>query len=134
MRTMTTTLLLVPLALAGCQTWEPSWSEVSGARYYRTDLNRSPTIVETIDGKGAFPVARNEPIKIESGKHELTLQGVPLRVDWQGTRKVFTLDAQPCRRYYINAQFEGPLSPSDWQPVVDYVEPIAGCGQRVATK
>ena len=34
----------------------------------------------------------------------------------------------------INAQFDGPLVPSDWKPIVDYVEPIAGCRTNVATK
>lgn len=131
----TTMLLLLPLALAGCQTWGPTWSEVSGARYYNlTELNRSPTIIENIDGKGAFPISRYQPIKIEPGKRELTLQGVPLRPGWQGTLQKLTLDAEPCRRYYINAQFDGPLSPSDWKPVIDYVEPIAGCGTKVAAK
>ena len=38
--------------------------------------------------------------------------------------------SKPCKRYYINAQFDGPLSPSDWKPVIDHVEPIAGCARR----
>lgn len=130
-----TMLLLLPLALAGCQTWGPTWSEVSGTRYYnRTELNRAPTIIETIDGRSERPTGYDQPIKIEPGKHELTLQGVPLRPGWQGTLKPYTLDAQPCTRYYINAQFDGPLSPSGWKPVIDYVEPIAGCGTSVAAK
>ncbi len=48
--------------------------------------------------------------------------------------KEFTLDAQPCQRYYINAQFDGPLVPSEWKPIIDYVEPIAGCSTTVAAK
>ena len=40
-------LLLVPLALpvtmlTGCQTWGPTWSELTGQRYNVTDLNRRP--------------------------------------------------------------------------------------------
>ena len=36
------------------------------------------------------------------------------------------LDVEPCKRYYINAQFENPITPT-WTPVIDYVESIAGC-------
>ncbi|HVF62833.1 MAG TPA: hypothetical protein VNE58_02420 [Casimicrobiaceae bacterium] len=131
-----TIIAVLPLLLAGCQTWGPTWSEVSGSRYHRTDLNRSPTIIENVDGvtplffrSGSYRVARIEP-----GRHQLTLQGVPLRAGWQGTLQPYSLDAKPCQRYYINAQFDGPLQPSDWKPVIDYVEPIAGCGVAVAAK
>jgi hypothetical protein len=112
------------IALSGCQTWGPTWSEVTGSRYFRAELNKSPTIIEQIDGNSAFPT---RPIKIEPGVHLLTLQGVPLRPGWQGYLKEMKLDMKPCQRYYVNAKFEGPLTPSDWVPVIDYVEPIAGC-------
>ena len=36
------------------------------------------------------------------------------------------IDVQPCKRYYVNAQYESPASP-DWKPVIDYVWDIAGC-------
>ncbi len=36
------------------------------------------------------------------------------------------LDVEPCKRYYINAQFENNVS-IDWTPVIDYVDTIAGC-------
>ena len=127
-------LVLLPLVLAGCQTWGPTWSEVAGARYHRTELNRSPTIIENVDGKTPLESGRYRVARIEPGKRLITLQGVPLRPGWQGVLKEYTLDAQPCRRYYINAQFDGPLSPSDWKPVIDYVEPIAGCVTTVAAK
>lgn len=130
-----TMLVLLPLALAGCQSWGPTWSEVSGTRYYnRTELNRAPTVIETVDGRSERPTGYDRSIRIEPGKRLLTLQGVPLRPGWQGYVKEFTLDAQPCQRYYINAQFDGPLVPSDWKPIIDYVEPIAGCSTSVASK
>ena len=119
---------LAPIALAGCQTYGPTWSEVSGARYYNlATLNRSPVIIENIDGRSETPRGHQRTIWIEPGRHDMRLQGVPLRPGWQGHIKDFTLDAEPCKRYFINAQFEGPLQPSDWKPVIDYVEPIAGC-------
>ena len=129
-----TMLLFLPLALAGCQSWGPTWSEVAGTRYYRAELNRSPTIIENVDGRTPLESGRYRVARIEPGRREIMLQGVPLRPGWQGVLKAYTLDAQPCRRYYINAQFDGPLSPSDWVPVIDYVEPIAGCVTTIAAK
>jgi hypothetical protein len=40
--------------------------------------------------------------------------------------RTLKLDLEPCKRYYVNAQFDAPGQPR-WEPVVDYVEPIAGC-------
>ena len=36
------------------------------------------------------------------------------------------LTLEPCKIYYINAQFADWVRP-EWEPVVDYVESIAGC-------
>ena len=132
--------ILVPLGVAlsasGCQTWGPAWSEVSGNRYHRTELNRSAVIIETVDGRtpldyrsDGYRIARIEP-----GNRLLTITGVPLRPGWQGQLREYTLEAKPCTRYYINAQFADPLSPSDWKPIIDYTEPIAGCSTTVAAR
>ena len=120
-------LIFVALAMAGCQTWGPTWSEVTGKRFHVTQMNRAPTIIEQIDGSSAFPNRPGQPIWTEPGTRNLTLQGVPLRPGWQGTLQEFVLDAEPCKRYYVNAQFAGPLSPSSWKPVIDHVESISGC-------
>ncbi len=42
------------------------------------------------------------------------------------TLQAMQLDVEPCKRYYINAQFDN-ASVTQWKPVIDYVEPIAGC-------
>jgi hypothetical protein len=36
------------------------------------------------------------------------------------------LDAAPCKRYYINADFANPLEPN-FTPVIDFVENVGGC-------
>lgn len=118
-----TLLVLVPLLLGGCQTWGPTWSEVSGQRYTRVDLNRLPTIIEKIDGSGAFA---QHPIKVEPGKRNLVLQGPTPARPGGSVLLEYTLDAQPCKRYYINAQFQNPIT-NNWTPVIDYIEDIAGC-------
>ena len=54
-------LIALPVALAGCQTWGPTWSEVNGVRYFRTELNRTPTIIERVDGRSPSPARIGEP-------------------------------------------------------------------------
>ncbi len=124
---MRRTVLVAATLLAGCQTWWPTWSEITGNRYTVTELNRRPAIIEQVDNQGSFA---SNPIKIEPGQHRLVLQGPA--PGWQGGAplKVYMLDAQPCKRYYINAQFRDTIT-QEWTPVIDYVETISGC--RIVT-
>jgi hypothetical protein len=115
--------LLIPLFLGGCQTWGPTWSEVSGQRYTRVNLNRLPAVIEQIDGSSAFA---SQPIKIDPGTHNMVLQGPTPARPGGSVLLEYTLVAEPCKRYYINAQYENPISNS-FTPVIDYVEDVAGC-------
>jgi hypothetical protein len=129
MKVATTMLFAASAVLAGCQSWGPTWSEVTGARFHRTTLHRMPAIIERVDDRGSFSEPRGSPIRMEPGRRVLQLQGVPPSPGWQGggTLQVFVLNAEPCKRYYVNAQFENSLAFSRWTPVIDEVEPIAGC-------
>ena len=122
-------ILALVLVLGGCQTWGPTWSEVSGARYNVTILNRRPAVIETIDGNSAFATY---PIKIEPGNHTLVVGGIA--PGWRGPNlATLPLETAPCKRYFVNAQFNNAVQP-DFVPVVDYVEDIAGCKINVAAK
>ena len=116
-------VLFLPLALPGCQTWGPTWSEITGHRYVGGVLYRRPAIIEHIDDQGAFV---SDPIKVEPGNRRVEI-GAPVP-RWPGGSdlKVMMLDVQPCKRYYINAQFQNDVS-LRWTPVIDYVDTIAGC-------
>ena len=115
-------VLCAALALSGCATYGPTWSELSGDRYTRTTINRAPALIEKVDGYSAYA---SYPIKLDPGPHEIVLQGA---TRWPGGAPLRTmkLTLEPCKRYYVNAQFEAPGQPR-WEPVVDYVENIAGC-------
>jgi hypothetical protein len=117
-------LLMIPVLLAGCQTWGPTWSEVTGQKYNVTISNRRPAIIDRVDDQGAFPDPRL--IRITPGEHRLVVQGPA--PGWPGgpPLHVMMLNAAPCKRYYINAQFENPVAPN-WTPVIDYAEDIPGC-------
>src|SRR5881628_1772922 len=100
-----TLYVLMTLLLGGCQTWGPTWSEITGYRYPSAAAYqfRRPAIVEHVDSQGAFVT---DPIKVEPGTHRIELSApVP---GWRGGSdiKVMTVDMAPCKRYYINAQFE----------------------------
>ena len=122
-------LLLAPALLGatllpGCQTWGPTWSELTGQRYNVTIMNRRPASINMVDNQGAF--VDPNLVRVEPGKHRIVLQAVA--PGWPGgpDLEVMNLDVEPCKRYYLNAQFENTISPN-WTPVVDFVEPIAGC-------
>jgi len=122
-------LLLAPALLGatllpGCQTWGPTWSELTGQRYNVTIMNRRPASINMVDNQGAF--VDPNLVRVEPGKHRIVLQAVA--PGWPGgpDLEVMNLDVEPCKRYYLNAQFENTITPN-WTPVVDFVEPIAGC-------
>ncbi len=125
-------LLVVPtmLLLGSCATWGPTWSEVTGQIYTRPTPNDAVSVVgiENIDGNGAFPNGPGQPIKIEPGVHVIQMSALPLRPGWTGGTSLVTrkVDVPPCKRVYINAQFENPLSLT-WTPFIAQEELIAGC-------
>ena len=122
--------VVLPLVLGGCQTWGPTWSEVTGARYATGEIHqfRRPAIIENIDSQSAFPTM---PIKIDPGVRRLVLSAPA--PGWAGGSDlhVMRLDAAPCKRYYVNAQFRNQVE-REWAPVIDFVEDIAGCKIVVA--
>jgi hypothetical protein len=121
---MVMTLAVIPLlAGTGCATYGPTWSEISGERYNVSIMNRRPTSIQTIDGYSNYVTY---PVKLEPGAHVVRLAAPVLR--WPGGSDVNAMNValEPCMRYYLNAQFDNPLAPT-WRPVIDFVEPIAGC-------
>lgn len=106
---------------AALEKWGPTWSEVTGARYYRTVMNRAPAIIKSVDGRNYT----ERIVKIEPGHRTVVVQSPP-RGGFSGTNKHMTMDIAPCKRYYINTQFDSSVGP-EWKPVIAYVERIAGC-------
>ena len=144
---MNTRMLLLtgPLAglaalamLAGCQTWGPGWSEISGNRYNVTDFNHYPTVINLVDSANPGPrvgYGGYTYYKLEPGRHTIELSAVNTTPNWVSglNRENLVIDIEPCKRYYFIAQFENRLL-ADWKPAVDYVEPIAGCGTSTGYK
>ena len=106
---------------AALEKWGATWSEVTGTRYYRAEMNRAPAIIKQVDGRSYT----DRIVKIEPGKRTVVVQSLP-RGGFSGSDKRMTMDIAPCKRYYVNAQFDSTVGP-EWKPVVAYVERIAGC-------
>jgi hypothetical protein len=118
------------ILLAACQTWGPTWSEISGERYTRATVHRRPAIVERIDEQSAFA---SHPIRVDPGMRRIVVQGPDPRSLGGGTLQVIELAVEPCKRYYINAQFENAID-VEWKPVIDHVEAVAGCTVPTAAR
>jgi len=112
---------MLALATASCQTWGPTWSEVTGVRYNRAIADRWPARIVAVGSSSVF----NVPYKVAPGTYTVVVES-PRHSGFAGTLQEMTLDIKPCLRYYINAQFRDPVQP-EWAPVVDEAEPIVGC-------
>jgi hypothetical protein len=124
MRIKSVPVAAVGLLATACQTWGPTWSEVSGDRYTAADPNRRPAILLRV---GDESVGFTKPYKVTPGTYRVEVQAPP-HDRFSGSAKGFTLQIEPCQRYYINAEFDTRTGP-EWTPVIDHVEPIAGCGR-----
>jgi len=111
----------VVLIASGCQTWGPTWSEVTGVRYNRAIADRWPARIVAVGSDSVFSV----PYKVVPGTYTLAVES-PRHSGFAGTIQEMKLNIEPCKRYYINAQFQDPVRP-EWTPVVDEVESIVGC-------
>jgi hypothetical protein len=131
LRVLTGAMLLafcVAANAAVLEKWGPTWSEVTGYRYSKAKMNRLPAIIKSIDGTDTtFRV-----VKMDPGERTIVIQS-PQRKGFRGSDKTLQLTIEPCKRYYINAQFESSVG-VDWEPVIDYVEKIAGCKLTAPTK
>jgi len=118
------------LLLSSCQTWGPTWSEVTGQRWNipPKEFNTAPTSINKIDGNSGFVNPPGQAIKVEPGKHSVELAAAPLSPGWTGGTDLVTIEINfaPCKRYYINGKYSNPLG-TQWTPFIDYEETIAGC-------
>ena len=119
-----TPLLVGSLLAAGCAAVEPfdapyALVEVGPISAARKEL---PVIVNAIDGDSLLN-PRSGPIK--PGKHQLEVQFSTRDGPFWKRKKMVELDAKPCTRYRIVAQYTN-LTNVDWAPVI-YPEPIGEC-------
>jgi hypothetical protein len=117
--------LAAAAVLAGCATTE-SFSYLEGQRYFRAPINTYDASIISVDGTHYL---FQKPVRIEPGKRTIVVQAPPAAGFRQGEQRTLQVDIEPCKRYWFAAVKKTPLS-QDFEPKIDYVEDIAGCGVK----
>jgi hypothetical protein len=120
--------LPVLAGLAACSTAEP-FSYLDGERWTRVELDTYDTLILAVDGKS---YGYNSRIRVDPGEHHIVFQTRPAAGFTFSPRKELVLNVEPCTRYYFEAKRMNALQ-QDFEPRVNYREPIAGCGSGLAT-
>jgi hypothetical protein len=110
------------VAVGGCASTGYHYSQVVGARYFKTNLDTYPVTINQVDGRSYLG---NAPVLVDPGARTIVVQGPPAFVNLEETRTV-ALDVRPCTRYYLVAVKQNRLD-NDFTVKVDYEEPLAGC-------
>jgi len=111
-------------ALAGCAT-QDGFAYLTGARWHRAELNTFDVQIISVDGTH-YVERRNQPVMIDPGPRTIVVQGPPTAGFNYGEQRTLKLDVQPCTRYWLEAKKANALS-QDFEPRVNYSEPISGC-------
>jgi hypothetical protein len=109
--------------LAGCATSD-RFSYLEGYRWHRAEMNSYDATIISVDGKHYL---HQRPVRVEPGMRTIVVQAPPARGFAYGEQRTITMNIEPCKRYWFAAVKKNPLA-QDFEPKVDYVEDIAGCG------
>ena len=125
-------------SLAACASTDYHFSQLTGARYFQTQIDTFPVSILRVDDKdvmngtvGRIVVDRSTPYPtrfalVDAGPRQITVQGPPGGVGGVGETLTFPFDVAPCTRYYLVAVKNNRLA-TDFTVRVDYQEPVAGC-------
>lgn len=114
--------------LGGCATATTSYSQLTGKRWSKTDINTYDVLIISIDGR--HEIERGGiPVLVEPGVRKIVVQGPPTAGFTYGEQRTLTLDVKPCTRYWLEAKKANSLS-QDFEPRVNYTEPVSGCAPK----
>jgi hypothetical protein len=129
MRTSIALSALTAVVLAGCAAVPPEdryqkgvSSYVTGAVYYRANANVYPVRIDAIDGETNV----GQWALVQPGMRTFRLIGPPPPGLNNGPVQEAKLEIKPCTRYWI-AAYKADSMKNEFQPVIDYQEPLAGC-------
>jgi hypothetical protein len=115
----------VGAVFAGCATTD-TFSYLEGTRYFRANLYHYDASIISVDGTHYL---LQRPVRIDPGVHKIVVQAPPAAGFRYGEQRTIELNVEPCKRYWFAAVKKNALA-QDFEPKVDYVEDIAGCGAR----
>jgi len=100
-------LLPIFLVLAGCKS--TPYAVIDGGRKVISDDNNYEVRIKVIDGKQIF--SNNIKRNIEPGPHLILLETTKKHRGRSETREAwFPVEAKPCTKYRVSAQYENSLS------------------------
>jgi hypothetical protein len=117
-------VVALPAVLSGCASMMSTYSEVSGDRYNLAIMDRRSVEIVRVGNTTGW--ANNQPVQVSPGTYPVVVASRPHGGFAGGLQQTLDLKVDPCKRYYINAQYANPITP-DYRVVVDHVETIAGC-------
>ena len=117
-------IVALPAVLSGCASMMSSYSEVTGDRYNLAIMDRRSVEIVRVGGTTGW--ANNQPVQVNPGTYPVVVASRAHGGFAGGKQETMELRVEPCKRYYVNAQYPNPVSP-DYKVVVDHVETIAGC-------
>ena len=104
------------------------WVVIDGNVVGRADSNRYSVVVIAVDGKADFEAPTT--VTITPGFHYLQLAST--RQDRSSTVVPYALNAEPCTRYLIYAEYESRLERSPWQIVITKdPKPLGRCNPEI---
>jgi hypothetical protein len=130
--TLRPALFLIAVSLAGCATSD-TFSYIQGQRWLKAELNTFDVLVIRVGDRDYVQHGYNQPIRVDPGVQKVVVQGPAVAGFQYGEQRTLTLDIKPCTRYWLEAKKQNPLS-QDFEPRVNYEEPIAGCGMKSGGK
>lgn len=118
----------VCLMCACATTAARQWVVIDGNVVGRADSNRYSVVVMAIDGKADFETPTT--VTITPGFHYLQLAST--RQDGSRTVVPYALNAEPCARYALYAEYESRLDRSPWQLVITKdPKPLGRCKPEI---
>jgi hypothetical protein len=132
MKRILTPVLLPPVflgaaLLTGCAT-TTSFSQLTGDRWLRSDLNTFDVTIISVDDRH-YIERRGQPVRIDPGPRTIVVQGPSTGGFRHGEQRTLKLDVQPCTLYFLEARKTSSLA-QDFEPRVNHTQPIAGCGVK----
>ena len=122
-------ILALPVLLGGCASTF-HYSEVTGQRFFTTNLNTFPVNISRVDGRSVL--VGESLTRVDAGVRVIEVQGPPNLTN-PGEYRSITIDVKVCTRYYIVA-FKPNRLESDFTPQIDYELPVPGCTPPAAYK
>jgi hypothetical protein len=122
-RPLTLVFMAAAAALAGCSAPQPM-SYLYGSRWLKAEMDTYDTFIVSVDGKGYI---QDNRIWVDPGPHHIVFQTLPVHGFTRSPERALDVNIEPCMRYYFEAK-RATARTQDFEPRVNYKEPIVGCG------